>query len=195
MSLGEAARRLDISYRQCCRSYKRYREDGVKGLIHRRRGCPPNRAKPEEFRREVVRRYVEKYEGLGPTLTAEKLAEEGRVLDHETLSHAGAWFWPRANGRRGADAGSTAPGGSAGRTSARWCSSTRAPPAAGFGNDYPRACLVNMADDATGTKHKGAESGPLPSRSGPDGSRKRVPSKTHPWRRNYKLMWGSAGAR
>ena len=46
-----------------------------------------------------------------------------------------------------------------------------------------------------GTKHKGAKSVSWPSRSGADGSRKRVPSKTHPWRRNYKLMWGSAGAR
>ncbi len=102
MSLGEAARRLDISYRQCCRSYKRYREDGVKGLIHRSRGCPPNRAKPEEFRREVVRRYVEKYEGLGPTYAVEKLAEDGFVLDHETLRRwlLRADLWKKSRRRR-----------------------------------------------------------------------------------------------
>ena len=38
ISLGEAAGRLEISYRQCWRSYKRYWEDGAKGLIHRSRG-------------------------------------------------------------------------------------------------------------------------------------------------------------
>ena len=85
MGLGDAAVRLEISYRQCCRSYKRYREKGAKGLIHRSRGRRSNRAKPEEFRREVLRRYDEKYEEFGPTFVAEKLAEEGLVLDHETL--------------------------------------------------------------------------------------------------------------
>ena len=85
LSLSEAAGRLGISYRQCCRSYRRYREERAKGLIHRSRGRPSNRAKPKEFRGEAVRRYEEEYEGLGPTLAAEKLAEEGFVLDHETL--------------------------------------------------------------------------------------------------------------
>ena len=42
------------------------------------------------------------------------------------------------------------------------------------------------------TKHTGAESVPLPSRPGSKRRRTRVPSKTHPWRGNYKLIWGSA---
>ncbi len=44
-------------------------------------------------------------------------------------------------------------------------------------------------------KHKAAQSGPSPSRFDPDGRKKRIPSETHPWRRNYKLMWDKAGVR
>ena len=38
LSMGAAARRLQISYRQCARSYKRYLAEGAKGLVHRSRG-------------------------------------------------------------------------------------------------------------------------------------------------------------
>ena len=49
LSLGSAARWLQISYRQCARSYKRYRAEGAKGLVHLSRGRPSNRAKREEI--------------------------------------------------------------------------------------------------------------------------------------------------
>ena len=102
LSLGEAAGRLDISYRQCLRSYRRYREEGARGLVHRSRGRRSNRAKPHEFRREVIKRYEEEYEGFGPTYAAEKLAEEGFVLDHETLRRwlLRADLWKKSRRRR-----------------------------------------------------------------------------------------------
>lgn len=85
MALVEAARRLGLSYRQTCRSYRRFAADGDAGLVHRSRGRPSNRALAAKLRSKVLARYAERYEGFGPTLAAEKLAQDGLVVDHETL--------------------------------------------------------------------------------------------------------------
>ncbi len=85
MRLGKASKLLGICYRQCKRIYKRYREEGEKGLVHRSRGRPSNRRKDPAMRGAVIRRYQERYEGFGPTLACEKLEKEGYHLDHETL--------------------------------------------------------------------------------------------------------------
>ena len=85
MTLVEASHRLRLSYRQCRRDYKRFREQGDVGLVHRSRGRRSNRGKPVAFREAVVQRYRERYEGFGPTLASEKLEEDGYRLDHETL--------------------------------------------------------------------------------------------------------------
>ncbi len=91
----EAARRLGLSYRQCARVLRRYRDEGDVGLVHRGRGRPSPRAKPTVFRESVVSRYVERYEGFGPTLASEKLAElDGYVVHPETLRR-----WLLAEGR------------------------------------------------------------------------------------------------
>ena len=80
LTIKEAAVRLELSYRHCRRSYKRFREEGDVGLVHRRRGRPSNRAKPAAFKEAVLLRYQERYEGFGPVLAMEKLAEEGYVV-------------------------------------------------------------------------------------------------------------------
>jgi len=98
------------------------------------------------MREKVLARYEERYEGMGPTLAAEKLAEEGLVLDHETLRRwlIATGLWQRAR-KRGPHR-------------------TRRPRKehfgelvqfdgshhAWFGPDHPRACLMNLVDDATG---------------------------------------------
>ena len=84
LTLAEAARGLELSYRQTLRSWRRFQEKGDAGLVHRRRGQPSNRAKPPEFRQAVLKRYQERYEGFGPTLAAEKLAAEGYRLFRQT---------------------------------------------------------------------------------------------------------------
>ena len=66
LSLGAVAGQLQISYRQCTRSYKRYRAEGSKGLVHRNRGHPSNRAKPKEFRCEALRLYEQQLLGIEP---------------------------------------------------------------------------------------------------------------------------------
>jgi len=147
LSLSDAARRLKISYRQCLRSYRTYREDGAKGLIHRSRGRPSNRAKPEEFRREAIKRYDEKYEDFGPTFVAEKLAEEGLVLDHETLRRwllaEDKWKKKRKHRKHRSRRERKAYFGELVQLDGShhcW-----------FGPEHPGSCLMNMVDDATGT--------------------------------------------
>lgn len=84
-SLMKAAEHLQISYRQCRRSYQRYVAEGDEGLVHRSRGRRSNRRKEGRIRQAILNRYDARYEGFGPTLAAEKLGEEGYEVDHETL--------------------------------------------------------------------------------------------------------------
>src|SRR5258708_36938791 len=107
LRLTDAAKILELSYRQTKRLWKRYRGEGAKGLQHRSAGKGSNRAKPEEFRRKVLQLIRKKYSGteqerFGPTLAAEHLADEdGLEVGDETLRRwmlaEGLW---RRMGRR-----------------------------------------------------------------------------------------------
>lgn len=83
--LVDAAEHLGISYRQCRRSFKKYVLEDDAGLVHKGRGRPSNHRQDDGLRQAVIERYVEAYEGFGPTLAAEKLEEDGYKVDHETL--------------------------------------------------------------------------------------------------------------
>src|SRR6202790_4987864 len=91
LQVVDAASLLGVSYRQGKRLWKRYREEGAKGLKHRSAGRRSARAKPARFRRRVIKLVREKYgegegERFGPTLAAEHLAsEDGLRMDAETL--------------------------------------------------------------------------------------------------------------
>jgi len=91
LKVVDAASLVGVSYRQAKRLWKRYREEGAKGLKHRSAGGVSARAKPAGFRRRVMRLVREKYgegegERFGPTLAAEHLAsEDGMRMDAETL--------------------------------------------------------------------------------------------------------------
>ena len=94
LSLVEAAEVLGLSYRQTKRVWRRYRTEGDQGLVHRLRGLPGLRRKPPKLRARILARHGERYPDFGPTLAAEYLAEEGLVVDHETLRR-----WRMAEGR------------------------------------------------------------------------------------------------
>jgi len=101
--LREAARRLGMSYRQVKRVWKRYREEGARGLVHVSRGRASNRGFGEQEREAALAVYRERLEGFGPTLASEKLLEWGVVeVDHETmrrwLMKAGLWARVRRRG-------------------------------------------------------------------------------------------------
>jgi len=97
LTLKEACVRLRVSAatrqrswrrcrRQAIRIYRRYREGGDAGLIHRSQGKPSNRKAAAGFRAQVVTAYRERYNDFGPTFAAEKMAEaEGRKVAVETL--------------------------------------------------------------------------------------------------------------
>ena len=147
VALKIAALRLGVTYRQLRRIWKRFKDEGDPGLIHRGRGRPSNRSKPSSLRQRAIQRYRERYEGFGPTLACEKLAQEGVVLDHETLRRwlirEGMWASPKPGVRHRARRERKTRFGEMLQLDGsqhRW-----------FGRHEPLACLMNMVDDATGT--------------------------------------------
>jgi transposase len=97
-----AAERLSMSGRQCKRIWKRYRAEGAKGLVHRSRGRPSNRKLDPDSKRQSLELCRTRLEGFGPTLAAEKLAEVGLRVSHETLRRwlivEGLWRKKRKRG-------------------------------------------------------------------------------------------------
>jgi len=86
ITLKEGGVKLKISYRQAKRLYKRYKEEGDKGIVHRNQGRVSNRKIGGEVRERVIKAYKERYNDFGPTFASEKLEEqEGIKVDHETL--------------------------------------------------------------------------------------------------------------
>jgi hypothetical protein len=100
----EAGEVLSLSVRQIRRIEKRVREEGERGVVHRSRGKPSNRAFSSKDRDRVIELYRERYKGFGPTLAAEKLLERDRVkLSEETLR---GWLiesgdWKKGRKRKG----------------------------------------------------------------------------------------------
>jgi transposase len=85
LSVVAAGKLLGLSYRQAKRVWRRYRDKGDAGLIHRGRGRVGNRRKAAKLRERILVRYRERYPDFGPTLAAEHLSQEGLAVDHETL--------------------------------------------------------------------------------------------------------------
>jgi molybdenum-dependent DNA-binding transcriptional regulator ModE len=145
-TLKEASVLLGLSYRQARRSYKRFRESGDRGLVHRSRGRASNRGKPTRVKKKVLARYADRYEGFGPTFAAEKLAKDGYAVDHETLRRwlieDGQWqrrrkrYGHRSRRERKEHFGELV---QMDGSHHHW-----------FGPEHDRCCLMNMVDDSTG---------------------------------------------
>ena len=107
-TLVEGAERMELSYRQAKRLWKRYRSQGARGLVHGSAGRTSNRAQPKTMRTKVVRLIREKYSGevgkrFGPTLAAEHLASEDQIeLSATTVRRwmLAEGLWSRARKRR-----------------------------------------------------------------------------------------------
>jgi len=86
VTLKKATDLLGLSYRHTRRIYKRYREQGDKGLIHKSRGRPSSHRIEEKARDTIIKLYREKYWDFGPTLASEHLeSSDNYALNHETL--------------------------------------------------------------------------------------------------------------
>ena len=149
MTLRRASELLGVSYRQAVRICNRFREHGAKGLVHRSRGRPSNRRHPEALRQKVLKRYEERYARFepGPTLLAEKLAQEKLVVDHETLRRwliqEGHWQRKRKRKRHRSRRERKQHFGELVQMDGSHH--------AWFGEDRPRTCVMELVDDATGT--------------------------------------------
>ena len=68
LTLVEAAERMQLSYRQAKRVWRRFREQGAAGLIHRSRGRLSNRRLDPQFKARVLETFKRQYPDFGPTL-------------------------------------------------------------------------------------------------------------------------------
>lgn len=145
-SLADAAQQLGLSYRHCKRVYARFRTQGDSGLMHLSRGRPSTRRRPQAFREAVLALCRAEFSLLGPTLAAEKLVERGYGVDHETLRRwliaDGQWRRRRKRGRHRMQRERKAHFGEMVQLDGSHH--------AWFGPEHPKACLMNLVDDATG---------------------------------------------
>ncbi len=152
LRLSEAAELLELSYRQARRLKKRYSAGGAKALMHGNVGRVSNRAKPAEFRKQVLQLVRENYSGgpherLGPTLAVEHLAQDhGVAVDPETLRRwmLAAGLWSRRRKRQ--------PHRSRRQRKAHFGELIQVD---GSHHGWlegrgPKGCLMNFVDDATG---------------------------------------------
>lgn len=145
LSLVSASKLVRLSYRQTLRAYGRYCAEGDAGLVHRSRGRPGNRSSDAVFRASVLKRYKKRYTDFGPTLAAEKLAQAGLTVDHETLRRwltaEGLWHRHRRRAEHRARRERKAHFGELVQMDGSHH--------AWFGPEHPSRCLMNMVDDAT----------------------------------------------
>jgi hypothetical protein len=151
--LVEAAERMDLSYRQAKRLWKRYQSKGAVGLVHGSAGRASNRAKPKKIRTKVMGLIRQKYSGevgkrFGPTLAAEHLASEDQIeLSATTVRRwmLAEGLWSRARKARAHR-----------RRRERREHFGELVQMDGSFHEWlegrgPRGCLMNLVDDATST--------------------------------------------
>lgn len=82
----EASEQIKCSQRNLRRLIKRYKKEGVEGLLHKSRGTEANNKVPYEQIERIKALYRSKYTGFGPTLFTEKLQENEEIkLSKETI--------------------------------------------------------------------------------------------------------------
>ena len=148
ITLKEAAEKIGRSYRQAKRIWKRVREEGVRGVLHRNTGKPSHHRLQEGIGERVLQLSQEKYFEFNDTHFTEKLLEgEGLDLSRETVRRLRRQAGipakrkrraPRHRRRRDRKAQVG--------LMVLWDGS----PHPWFGPDHPPCCLLVAMDDATG---------------------------------------------
>lgn len=146
-TLLNASLALKISYRQAKRIYQVYKKYGDKGLIHGNAGKPSARSKDKNFKKQVLKKYQERYFDFGPTFASEKLFENEKLkIDNETLRRwlieDGLWKITRRRNKHRQRRDRRERFGELVQFDGShhdW-----------FEGRRPKCCLMNMVDDATG---------------------------------------------
>jgi transposase len=90
----DASEVIGISLRQAQRMVARVKIEGDKGIIHKSRGQPSNRAILQTKRNKILTLFKATYHDFGPTLASEKLFERDKIkINDETLR-----LWLREEG-------------------------------------------------------------------------------------------------
>lgn len=79
ISLVKAAQLLNLSDRQAKRIWKEYKQNGVKGLVSKKRGKPSNRSIPKEKQQKIIRIIAEEYTPCKPGFATEKLKKHHNI--------------------------------------------------------------------------------------------------------------------
>lgn len=74
-----AGKQLGLSIRQVQRMVRRYKREGVSGLIHKSRGRTGNRLMPQEKQARIAQLIKTTYPDFGPTLACEKLLDRDGI--------------------------------------------------------------------------------------------------------------------
>jgi hypothetical protein len=153
LPLNKAAEIMRTSYRQAKRLWKGYQKHGAAALKHGHAGRKSNRARPVKERHKILKLVRKKYSGdeqtrFGPTLAAEHLASEDQLEVHpETLRRwmLAEGLWSKVRKRK--------PHRKRRERRAHFGELVQLD--GSFHEWYqkrgPRACLMNMVDDATST--------------------------------------------
>lgn len=99
----EAGRRLAVSVRQIKRLVRSYRNEGLAGLISKKRGRSSNRRLSEETRQLAVELIGTHYRDFGPTLAREKLNERhgiGLSVESTRQIMMAAGYWQPRKGTK-----------------------------------------------------------------------------------------------
>ena len=92
--VASGAALLGLTTRHMRRLVERYRTEGAASLAHGHRSRPSNQRRPAEHRAEALRLIRALYQGYGPTLASEMLADRHKLsVPRETLCG-----WMRADG-------------------------------------------------------------------------------------------------
>lgn len=90
LTIGAAAREINLSPRQVKRLKKRYEVEGEKGVLSRRRGLPNCRKFSKKVEDKAIAALKDPlYEGFGPTFAKEKLASVIRSTYQSRQSESG----------------------------------------------------------------------------------------------------------
>jgi transposase len=143
----KASEEINMSLRQVKRLCKRFKEEGIKGLMHKSRGNPSGRKICLSRRMQVLNLIKHDYIDFGPQLIKEQLEERnGVVLSREWIRQLmiqeGLWkvkrrkerYYYQRRTRRSREGELLQVDGS---------------PEYWFEDRGPKCCLINMVDDAT----------------------------------------------